>query len=231
MTNFLRNKISKIRNEKHLKNRIKLFKCKFNDSIISSTVVFDDSTLLEGENVIGSNTNISNSFVGFGTYIGNNSNFVNCSIGRFCSFAENSHVQAARHPSSFVSSYPGFINTINDLPFGKGTTQFTELVRCSNNRFCNIGNDVWIGERAIIKGGITIGDGAIIGMGSIVTKSVPPYAIVAGVPAKIIRFRFDNDKIEALLRIQWWNWPINKIKDNRDDFVNIDFFINKYDKL
>lgn len=229
MINTIRKKIGKVRNDKYLKNKTRLFKSKFSDSVISPNVVFDDNTLLEGENVIGSNVNISNSIVGFATYMGNNSNFVNCSIGRFCSIAENSHVQAAIHPSIFVSSYPGFINTINDLPFGKGTTQFKELVRCSNNRFCNIGNDVWIGERVIIKGGVTIGDGAIIGMGSIVTKNVPPYAIVAGVPAKIIRYRFDNNIIEALLRIRWWNWPIEKIKNNRNDFANVEAFVNKYD--
>lgn len=77
-----------------------------------------------------------------------------------------------------------------------------------------IGNDVWIGYEAVIMSGVTIGDGAIVGTRSVVTKDVPPYAIVGGVPAKIIRKRFDDKTISTLLRLQWWNWPPEKIKRN-----------------
>ena len=77
-----------------------------------------------------------------------------------------------------------------------------------------IGNDVWIGYEAVIMSGVTIGDGAIVGTRAVVTKDVPPYAIVGGVPAKIIRKRFDDKTISTLLRLQWWNWPPEKIKRN-----------------
>ena len=77
-----------------------------------------------------------------------------------------------------------------------------------------IGNDVWIGYEAVIMSGVTIGDGAIVGTRAVVTKDVPPYAIVGGVPAKIIRKRFDDKTIGTLLRLQWWNWPPEKIKRN-----------------
>lgn len=77
-----------------------------------------------------------------------------------------------------------------------------------------IGNDVWIGYEAVIISGVTIGDGAIVGTRAVVTKDVPPYAIVGGVPAKIIRKRFDDKTISTLLRLQWWNWPPEKIKRN-----------------
>ena len=77
-----------------------------------------------------------------------------------------------------------------------------------------IGNDVWIGENAVILGGISIGDGAVIGAGAIVTKDVPPYTIVGGVPAKKIRSRFPDDIVKMLLKIQWWNLEEDILKEN-----------------
>ena len=90
-----------------------------------------------------------------------------------------------------------------------------------------IGNDVWIGERALIKGGIKIGDGAVIGMGSVVTKNVPPYAIVAECPARIIRKRFDEQLIEKLLKIKWWDFDEEIIQNyakyikSPEDFIKV----------
>jgi acetyltransferase-like isoleucine patch superfamily enzyme len=92
-----------------------------------------------------------------------------------------------------------------------------------------IGNDVWIGAGAIILSGVTIGDGAIVGAGSVVTHDIPPYAIVAGNPAKIIRYRFSKNQIDKLLEIAWWNWGEDKIKANINYFYgDIDSFINKF---
>ena len=79
-----------------------------------------------------------------------------------------------------------------------------------------IGNDVWIGYEAIVLSGVTIGDGAIIGTRAVVTKDVPPYTIVGGIPAKPIRKRFSDEVISKLLELQWWNWPENRIKENID---------------
>ena len=77
-----------------------------------------------------------------------------------------------------------------------------------------IGNDVWIGYEAVILAGVTIGDGAVIGSRAVVTKDVPPYTIVGGVPAKTIRRRFDKDTVEELLRLRWWDWPEEMIREN-----------------
>jgi acetyltransferase-like isoleucine patch superfamily enzyme len=80
----------------------------------------------------------------------------------------------------------------------------------------HIGSDCWIGERTIIMSGVTIGDGAVVGAGAVVTKDVPPFAIVGGVPAKIIKYRFSAEKIAFLLKEKWWDWDDEKIKQNKD---------------
>ncbi|HBC91808.1 MAG TPA: antibiotic acetyltransferase [Pelotomaculum sp.] len=91
-----------------------------------------------------------------------------------------------------------------------------------------IGNDVIIGVNALVISGVKIGDGAVVGAGSVVTKDVPPYAIVAGIPAKIIRYRFSEKQIKALLRIRWWDWSIEEIKEFKEYFyAGVDTFISK----
>jgi serine acetyltransferase len=93
-----------------------------------------------------------------------------------------------------------------------------------------IENDVWIGAKATIMSGVRIGNGAIVAAGSVVSKDVPPYAIVAGNPAKIVKYRFDEEQIKKLLSICWWDWDEQKIKDNAMNMWsdNIDKFINKF---
>ena len=94
----------------------------------------------------------------------------------------------------------------------------------------NIENDVWIGAYSTIMSGVKIGNGAVIGASSVVTKDIPPYAIVAGNPAKIIKYRFTEEQIVSLLKIEWWNWDEYKIKDESFDLWsnNIDEFIKKH---
>ena len=93
-----------------------------------------------------------------------------------------------------------------------------------------IGNDVWIGESARIMAGVHIGDGAVIAAGAVVTKDVAPYAIVGGVPAKVIKYRFSPEQIEELLKIEWWNWDEEKIRKHADEFDNIESFIERHKK-
>ncbi len=91
-----------------------------------------------------------------------------------------------------------------------------------------IGNDVWIGTGAILLGPITIGDGAIIGAYTVVAKDIPPFAVVVGNPAQIKRYRFTPEQIEKLLTIQWWFWDEEKVLSHKEDFMDIDVFLNKH---
>lgn len=216
--------IRRFKNHKKQKLLLKMFP----DSQININCSYNGNTILEGKNIVCGGVNINDSKVGFATVIGNRTNLSNCIIGRFCSIANDVHVQPYTHPINFVSSYTSFFKTINNYPFGKGNTEFDEVLSLDNGKYIEIGNDVWIGEKVTIRGGVKIGDGAIIGMGAIVVKDVPPYAIVGGVPAKVIKYRFDEQTIQSLIRIKWWNWDIKTIEDRRNEFCNIKSFIKKY---
>ena len=143
-------------------------------------------------------------------------------IGKYCSIAPNVCIALGGHDLSYITTSPilydkkrGFvIKTIHNE---------------SNNKKTVIGNDVWIGANANIKKGITIGNGAVVAMNSVVTKNVPDYAIVAGNPAKIIRYRFKPEEIKKLLEMKWWDWPEEKIRNNIDAFYNIENFIAESD--
>lgn len=147
---------------------------------------------------IGSGSYCIKTVIGRYSYIGENSIAVNAEIGSFCSIASYCCIGGGAHPTNMISSSPVFYNGRNC--FGRN---FSNIPFDAEKRV-TIGNDVWIGEKVYIKDGITIGNGAIIGALSIVTHDVPPYAIVGGVPAKVIRFRFDAETIKTIEDIKWW---------------------------
>ena len=137
--------------------------------------------------------------IGTFTYIGSNSHFTFTDVGSYCSVGQEVICGMGTHPINFVSTYPGFYSQIN-----AGSVWFGVSHDFQEQKQSTIESDVWIGARAIIMGGIKIGVGAIIGAGAVVTKDVPPYAIVGGVPATIIRYRFDDEVIKRLLVSKWW---------------------------
>lgn len=120
------------------------------------------------------------------------------SIGKFCSIGNLCTLGAQPHPMNGLSTYPRERIWGNDKPW--------QFVRTS------IGNDVWIGCNAVVLAGVTVGDGAVIGAGSVVTKDVPAYAVVVGNPARIMRYRFPPDTRSTLLKTKWWELPLDTIE-------------------
>jgi acetyltransferase-like isoleucine patch superfamily enzyme len=143
-------------------------------------------------------------------------------IGSFCSISKNVRIiTGGIHPVDWVSTYPIRDYMKVDIPYDGMPT---------SNGDINIGNDVWIGTGVTILSGVKIGNGAVIAACSVVTKDVPPYTIVAGVPAKEIRLRFTTEQVQELQKINWWNWDDEKIKSNIHLLNNndIDSFINQH---
>ena len=194
--------------------------------IIASSVVFNKNTSLEGFNKVHEQVSIGNSKIGCYTYIGRNSRLENCKIGRFTSIAHDVSVEPYTHPvSGFLSTSPVFFSKLGQcVESFVSESKFNEI-KTIDDYNCIIGNDVWIGSSVKIIGGLSIGDGVIIAAGAVVTKDVPPYAIVGGVPAKIIKFRYSEEKIKILMNFQWWNKDVDWIKRHADVFsCENDFF-------
>ena len=196
---------------------IKRIRLKRNGIYVSHSTLFNRQTSFGGHNKIGKDSIISGTKLGKYTYIGANSVITKAIIGSFCSIGKNVQVVVETHPSrGYISTSPVFYSTL--LQCGKSFTDkqlFDEHLSIEDYSII-IGNDVWIGNDVKLLGGIKIGDGAIIGLGAVVTKSIPPYAVVGGVPAKIIRYRFDAETITELLNTKWWEkddeWILNYMK-------------------
>lgn len=134
-------------------------------------------------------------------------------IGRGCTINIGSF---GRHPIDFVSSYP------LAMIFGAPPAGRDHSVHETPAASVSIGSDVWIGEGCLIQAGVTIGNGAVVGARSLVNHDVPSYGIVAGTPARLIRYRFDEATIAALLKLAWWTWPDETIRANLDCFFSRD---------
>lgn len=141
-------------------------------------------------------------------------------VGRYCSISSGVVAGDSNHPTDWLSTHP--------FQYGAGAV-FTGWTKCADfdfmrmpraKRAVTIGNDVWIGANAIILPGVGIGDGAVIGAGAVVSADVPPYAVVAGVPARVLRYRFDEQTIERLLELRWWRFEADSLLGV--DFSNID---------
>lgn len=172
---------------------------------------------------------IYNSMVGDYSYIGVNTTLLNTCVGKFCSIGNQCSIGLGEHTIRNISTSPVFTEVNNGTGHSwikKNTAQVT-----SHSTYVTVGNDVWIGYRAMILNGVTIGDGAIIGAGAIVTKDIPAYAIAVGVPAKIIRYRFEPNIIEKLLQIKWWEYDSNILKRNLFYFQNENLTLELLNKL
>jgi len=169
-------------------------------------------------NTIYNNVTLSEVELGDFTYIAADSNISKTKIGKFCSIGPNCKIGLGKHPvKDFVSTHPIFFSTLKQ-------TQITFADKNYFKEFENIkiGNDVWIGANVIIIDGVNIGDGVIIATGSVVTKDVLDYTIIGGVPAKIIKYRFEDKEIDKLLNLKWWDMDLEYLKNNFTKFHNIE---------
>lgn len=190
---------------------------------IGSGVRINNKTRFEEYINIGKNAVISSSEIGRCSYIGERSILKNCRIGRFCSIGADVRILIGDHPSrTFVSTNPVFFSKRKQCGISFTDKQiFEELKYTEDGYFVEIGNDVWIGSNVMINQGVTIGDGAIIGAGSLILSDVEPYSVNVGIPAKTLRKRFNDEDIEFLLKLQWWDRSFNWIEKHSEYFDDI----------
>lgn len=184
-------------------------------SIVNSNVSLGDDTFLlestlESNIAINKRNHLQNSKIGRFTYTGVNTVIRFAEVGRFCSISWNVSIGGKNHDyDNATTNSKWWFHKLDSGESKKGTDY-------AKRGSCIIGNDVWIATNAIVLRNVKVGNGSIIGAGAIVNKDVEPYSIVAGVPAQKKKMRFDDKTIAALEEIQWWNWPIETIRENLD---------------
>lgn len=190
---------------KNRNSKISLYSYVSNNNDLSNKVKIAD-----GCRVFGSE-------IGIYSYLADHACITNTSVGSYTSIGPGSRVNLGDHPSNLVSTSPATFSTITKKKY----SHFKKVI---------IGNDVWIGANVLVKGGIKISDGAIIGAGSYVNKDIPPYAIAVGSPAKVIKYRFSEDEIKAFLTIKWWCWEASKVQLLREkgEFDDVKTFIQEH---
>lgn len=196
-------------------------KIRFRDSEIEAGCRIDSNSRIAPKTHIFGNCLVNNSSVSSYTYVGRNTVIQNASVGQFCSIANEVCIGLGAHPLNELSTSPLFyrINNPLNIKLADSDSVFSDY------RQIEIGNDVWIGARAILLDGVTIGHGAVIAANSVVTKDIPPYAISAGVPARVVKYRFDPEKIKYLLDLGWWTWDLEEIKSR---FPEINLHLNHH---
>ncbi|HEX2853354.1 MAG TPA: DapH/DapD/GlmU-related protein [Opitutaceae bacterium] len=155
--------------------------------------------------------------VGRHSYIARETFLNDVSIGGFTSVGPQTLLGCGDHPAHFISTAPVFYSTRRQCG-----TSFATQDHFPERKPIKLGNDVWLGAHVFVRDGLTIGDGAIVAAGSVVIKDVPPYAIVGGVPAKLIRMRFSEDHVSRLLTLQWWNWDEARLRAAQPWFAQDD---------
>ncbi len=177
---------------------------------ISNISFVSANNLIDPKAVIYRMVKMKGSSIGRYSYIGNDTDVENAEIGQFCSISDHCRIGMGGHTLSYLSTCPIFTQKIN----GCQSQWIDKDVNAADNKKAVLGNDIWVGSHALINGGVTVGHGAVIAAGAVVVKNVPPYAIVGGVPAKVIRYRFSPEVVAKLLELEWWNFDDCKLKNN-----------------
>ena len=165
--------------------------------------------------------------VGDFSYFERNGEAIYSSIGKFCSIAANVRINALEHPVERLTMHKLTYRPNEYFRFHGLDQEFRERRRAKR---VTIGHDVWIGHGAVVLPGVTIGTGSVIGANAVVSKDVEPFQIVAGVPAKPIRFRFKDEVRDRILASAWWNWPVEKVAEAIPDMqvLGIEVFLDKW---
>ena len=176
---------------------------------------------------VGARTTIAETIMGDYSYVVNDSSIIYSQIGRFCSIAAHTRINPGNHPLERVALHHF---TYRSKSYQLGPEDDQEFFNWRRAHKVTLGHDVWIGHGAVILPGVTIGNGAAVGAGAVVSKDVPDYAIVAGVPAKVLRFRFPPEIQKKLLQLAWWNWDREKLARTLPDFrkLSVEDFLAKY---
>ncbi len=198
---------------------IRLYRNAFlRDSVCKEGVSIGDDTTVERSTlgshvVINRRSYINDSVIGDYSYTGINTTMNFTRMGKYCSVARNVDIGGFDHDYHKFTTMPMF--RLRQMTGG-------QMPIPEHNEYCEIGSDVWIAAGAQVLHKVRIGDGAVVGGGAVVVKDVPPYAIVAGVPAKIIKYRFDDSIISELMEIRWWDWPQDILKDHLEWMISTD---------
>ena len=176
---------------------------------------------------VGARTKMSETSMGDYSYVVNDAEIIYATIGKFANIAARARLNPGQHPMDRASLHH-FQYRSRMYGMGQDDEAFFDWRR---ERWLTIGHDVWIGNGAVIMGGVTIGTGAVVGSNAVVTKDVPPFTIVAGVPGKPLRLRFPPDLQDAMMRIAWWDWEHAKLTEALKDFraLSANDFCLKYD--
>lgn len=211
-----------------LKHKMRTIKaiCQYPKVTIGVGVVIGRNCTFGEDVKLYKNVLIANTTVDDFSYIGVNSEVKNCSIGKFCAIAPGVKIGLGIHPIDKISTYPGFYSKK-----ASGSISIDYDASVVEIKPISIGNDVWIGTNSLILDGITIGNGAVVAAGSVVTKDVKPYTVVGGVPAKIIKMRFKDEDIILLENFKWWNQDFNWIKKHSKYFLDNDSFFTMILKM
>jgi len=188
------------------KNRRKNLKIGYMSEVLDSTFGI--------YNTLHANVSIIKCKINDYVYVAKGAKISRATIGKFCSIGPDVKVGLGIHPTDYFTTFPAFYSTQKQCQ-----VSFTDKDHYKELSETLIGNDVWIGENATILSDISIGDGAIVAAGAVVTKDVEPYTIVGGVPAKLIKYRFDENKRKELLSLKWWDNEIEWILNNMPDKV------------
>jgi phosphonate metabolism protein (transferase hexapeptide repeat family) len=178
--------------------------------------------------VLGPNTRLIDSDFGDYSYTARDCDIYNADVGKFCNIAAGVRINPTNHPMWRASQHHF---TYRSQSHRLDADDDDEIFAWRRSHRVTIGPDVWIGHGAILMPGITIGTGAVVGAGAVATRDVPAYAIVVGIPARVLRRRFDKELEAALLRIAWWDWPKDKLAATLQDFraLSAADFAVKYD--